>query len=345
MKLYNKKHGFTLIELLVVIAIIAILAAILFPVFARAREKARQTTCTSNQRQITATMMMYAQDHDEIMPSSLNVWQTVSIDPEVLVCPTLGSSTPNGYVYNSYLSETGIGTWPSPSDIFTTADGNITSTYGGYRNLYVKPNDLDYRHTSKFVMSYLDGHVGVTKVAPSGVGNSLKSGYYVDLCGSDSYFPTNTALANASKMFVPADCPLTSFNYNDATPPANGNRNNLGGPKNSLGVVLQQDNFCIKFTCTLNVTTSGTYQFHSDGDDVGVIFITDVSAYPAIRKQVSAKGNGSIYLMANTDYPFEAWFVEGAGGANYSFQWAPPGSGWVNIPQPGAVGCPLYVDK
>jgi prepilin-type N-terminal cleavage/methylation domain-containing protein len=46
------RHGFTLIELLVVIAIIAILAAILFPVFARAREKARQTTCTSNQRQI-----------------------------------------------------------------------------------------------------------------------------------------------------------------------------------------------------------------------------------------------------------------------------------------------------
>ena len=49
-------QGFTLIELLVVIAIIAILAAILFPVFARAREKARQTTCTSNQRQIAATI-------------------------------------------------------------------------------------------------------------------------------------------------------------------------------------------------------------------------------------------------------------------------------------------------
>jgi prepilin-type N-terminal cleavage/methylation domain-containing protein len=56
--------GFTLIELLVVIAIIAILAAILFPVFARAREKARQTTCTSNQRQIAASILMWSQDHE-----------------------------------------------------------------------------------------------------------------------------------------------------------------------------------------------------------------------------------------------------------------------------------------
>ncbi len=60
MKNSSKRGGFTLIELLVVIAIIAILAAILFPVFARAREKARQTTCTSNQRQIAASIAMYA---------------------------------------------------------------------------------------------------------------------------------------------------------------------------------------------------------------------------------------------------------------------------------------------
>ncbi len=62
------RRGFTLIELLVVIAIIAILAAILFPVFARAREKARETACLSNLKQLNLALHMYAQDYDELFP-------------------------------------------------------------------------------------------------------------------------------------------------------------------------------------------------------------------------------------------------------------------------------------
>ena len=61
------RRGFTLIELLVVIAIIAILASILFPVFARAREKARQTSCLSNLKQLSLAALMYTQDYDEMM--------------------------------------------------------------------------------------------------------------------------------------------------------------------------------------------------------------------------------------------------------------------------------------
>jgi prepilin-type N-terminal cleavage/methylation domain-containing protein len=65
-----RRYGFTLIELLVVIAIIAILAAILFPVFAQARESARKSSCLSNARQIGLAAMMYAQDWDEILPET-----------------------------------------------------------------------------------------------------------------------------------------------------------------------------------------------------------------------------------------------------------------------------------
>lgn len=66
------RRGFTLIELLVVIAIIAILAAILFPVFAQAREKARQSACLSNMKQVSTALMMYAQDYDEALPVQPN---------------------------------------------------------------------------------------------------------------------------------------------------------------------------------------------------------------------------------------------------------------------------------
>lgn len=76
MKNHSFRSGFTLIELLVVIAIIAILAAILFPVFAKAREKARQISCASNLRQLGLGMLQYTQDYDETYPgwNPNNTW-------------------------------------------------------------------------------------------------------------------------------------------------------------------------------------------------------------------------------------------------------------------------------
>ena len=74
----SPRRGFTLIELLVVIAIIAILAAILFPVFAQAREKARSSSCLSNNKQIALAHSMYAQDYDETLALALN---TLVLEP------------------------------------------------------------------------------------------------------------------------------------------------------------------------------------------------------------------------------------------------------------------------
>ena len=95
----RKGKGFTLIELLVVIAIIAILAAILFPVFARAREKARTASCLNNAKQLTLGIMMYVQDYDETYPAAYNyapVAPTTWVNPvmpyiknsQVMSCPS-----------------------------------------------------------------------------------------------------------------------------------------------------------------------------------------------------------------------------------------------------------------
>ncbi len=85
-----KRTGFTLIELLVVIAIIAILAAILFPVFARAREKARQASCSSNVKQLMLAVIMYKQDYDE-----KNVYDRMA---------TTDAPTPTGPYASTYSS-------------------------------------------------------------------------------------------------------------------------------------------------------------------------------------------------------------------------------------------------
>src|SRR5687768_5682810 len=93
-KEFRRKSGFTLIELLVVIAIIAILAAILFPVFSRARENARRASCQSNQKQISLGLIQYAQDYDERLPAydiSQQVAPIPSVYWHVLVQPYINS--------------------------------------------------------------------------------------------------------------------------------------------------------------------------------------------------------------------------------------------------------------
>jgi prepilin-type N-terminal cleavage/methylation domain-containing protein/prepilin-type processing-associated H-X9-DG protein len=103
-----RRKGFTLIELLVVIAIIAILAAILFPVFAQAREKARQTSCSSNLKQLALGELMYAQDYDERLPIRWAVTPAGNIYIPDLLYP---------YIKNAQLFE--CPSWSSSrSDLF-----------------------------------------------------------------------------------------------------------------------------------------------------------------------------------------------------------------------------------
>lgn len=155
------KNGFTLIELLVVIAIIAILAAILFPVFARARENARRSSCQSNMKQVGLTLTQYAQDYDEKMPplylpSTGQLWPQM-IQPylkseQVMVCPSIGivagqaplvgnpsygmninmqEGALSGTTYAGLTSRS-IATFNYPSELLTNVDNGQLPGLGGY---------------------------------------------------------------------------------------------------------------------------------------------------------------------------------------------------------------------
>ena len=92
---HTARRGFTLIELLVVIAIIAILAAILFPVFAQAREAARKTQCVSNLKQLGTAITLYTQDYDEIYPMANYASTAGNTSWQYLVDPYVKASFPN----------------------------------------------------------------------------------------------------------------------------------------------------------------------------------------------------------------------------------------------------------
>ena len=143
--LRKRSIGFTLIELLVVIAIIAILAAILFPVFAKAREKARQASCQSNMKQLGLGFIQYIQDNDEKYPTA-----TMGTNPNpfghgwgyeiypyvkstgVYACPDDSSITPKvSYGMNSALWDTSLAQLNAPAstvNLFEVRDGGCDVT-------------------------------------------------------------------------------------------------------------------------------------------------------------------------------------------------------------------------
>jgi prepilin-type N-terminal cleavage/methylation domain-containing protein/prepilin-type processing-associated H-X9-DG protein len=192
-----KKHGFTLIELLVVIAIIAILAAILFPVFARAREKARQTSCLSNIKEITLGALMYVQDYDECLFGHIQGTRTTFYPPtgvfmnwaqqiypyvkneQIYLCPSYRSATWSsfprdsslGYGMNYWLTyyyyRLDLATLTRPASTIWFTDCNYYVVYPSYY-LSRYPTHRTYgengyarvqlRHNGGVNVAFVDGH-------------------------------------------------------------------------------------------------------------------------------------------------------------------------------------------
>lgn len=144
----SKKSAFTLIELLVVIAIIAILAAILFPVFARARENARRSSCQSNLKQIGLGFLQYAQDYDENFPTGPRGF--------------LGQGW--GGTLNPYIKSAQV--FKCPSD---TTDGSVNNGITSYTNSYVANLNLLRRDAG----SATDPHLGQSIAAQSATAKTV----------------------------------------------------------------------------------------------------------------------------------------------------------------------------
>jgi prepilin-type N-terminal cleavage/methylation domain-containing protein/prepilin-type processing-associated H-X9-DG protein len=195
----RQKRGFTLIELLVVIAIIALLAAILFPVFARARENARKSSCANNVKQLALGWMQYTQDFDELaIPQRTGAAGTPIFNwpqlltpylksPQIFVCPSNTSGRGQSYTYNIQLA--GFGTPKALADIpqvsivplFADARGSNTAdqclffqygnaagqVYARRRNGAAPPTHEDSAealiradiHLEGANYAYVDGHV------------------------------------------------------------------------------------------------------------------------------------------------------------------------------------------
>jgi prepilin-type N-terminal cleavage/methylation domain-containing protein/prepilin-type processing-associated H-X9-DG protein len=185
----SRFKGFTLIELLVVIAIIAILASILFPVFARARENARRSSCQSNLKQIGLGFAQYTQDYDEKYPhsaqstdSALGGWVPGGTIPpakdpsqgglypylksvQIFICPSDSKGTTNGisYTMNQRVSQQSLAAAFQPSVTIlaldegnTLDDGNFNALVCGIAGATNLPSNL---HLEGFNALFTDGHV------------------------------------------------------------------------------------------------------------------------------------------------------------------------------------------
>jgi prepilin-type processing-associated H-X9-DG protein len=141
--------------------IIAILAAILFPVFAKAREKARQTSCLNNQKQIATSAMLYVQDHDELLPAAELFWGSLSLDKGVLQCPTAGTKIANGYGYNTHIAGMALGEVTDTSGTVMIADSDTATNQISARL------DVSKRHNKASICTFVDGHVEITSTVPA----------------------------------------------------------------------------------------------------------------------------------------------------------------------------------
>jgi len=281
----GKKRAFTLIELLVVIAIIAILAAILFPVFAQAREKARQTSCLSNLKQINLAWQMYLQDYDEVMAP---FWINHVNDPNI------GANTQWWWpkLTEPYIKNWAIYRCPSGQDPNAEWGGGPNAWYANQ----MRHSHLGYNYLGLSTWWDCDYTIGVALASVSKPASSVSftdSAYQ----GTGNPYPTNTRVG-FSTVQAPAQyaaiypAPHTCTWYNgqlggwDWTTP---------GPKpNFIGWTLDRHN---------EMMNVGWVDGHAKAMKVGAMY-AGTNFGPGVAEQAVRLTNPDTYLWSENNAIF-----------------------------------------
>ena len=243
-----KRSGFTLIELLVVISIISILASILFPAFSKAREKARQIACVSNVKQISMSIMMYAEDNEETLPwsnaiidESVTTWQE-AIQPyaknkNIFMCPT--SAFPTRYPDGTPQ------TWNGHFGCNGMIMGSASSRGGSNLSALSRPSD-----------TYLLMDAGGVVIYPDDVITPYYSSSTYPNSGLFSYLPGSAAFSTTGIVdYSSGDATWTS--YNSVA------RNDYKNGRHSGGVVVGFADGHAKWTTVAEIVRQ-TKQYDAD---------------------------------------------------------------------------------
>ncbi len=245
---------------------------------------------------IATALLMYAQDHEELLPSSATVWGDVSLDKGIFVCPTSGKKVPNGYLYlgGSLLSERALGDIPTPSSTPMTVDSvganRVTHATAGLVDLTADVfKSVASRHSGGATLSYCDGHVQVVKPVSAGT-------FAPCLSPNDTMVPLEVGKLSAANLPVRGDTG-GSF-WPDA----------VRTQCTALGLTtLIQGGSAVTYTPSKpswieSVTTSGTLNstgHYLDWNGVVVPGISMISAATTFTITPSAVGSKKIAIIAS----------------------------------------------
>jgi len=267
----RRKSGFTLIELLVVIAIIAILAAILFPVFARARENARRSSCQSNEKQIALGFKQYIQDNNEKYPAA-NGWNTAIFDytksNAILKCPSAAGAGAFDYSYNSLLNNKNENKVDNSALTVLVAEAS--------RNANPQASSTataNSRHFDGANYAFVDGHVKWIKGTVSETASSTNPTFFVPLTAAEQTALTPPAAPDTLDPKIV----LTYFDWiNAAGSAVTIRKTDDGGYPGNQTCTFTYDSPCLIDTATANESASGGF-----------------GAYAYYRRQTGAAGAAS----------------------------------------------------